>query len=455
MKGGHTPASAPQRAEKASARAVAVAALVRQEQDGYSNLTLDAQLKRTPLEGRDRAFAGALFYTVLERQGTLDFILAQFLPKGLARLDAPVRAILRSGLAQARYMQVPASAAVNESVKLARAFKKASAAGLVNAVLRRACAYDLDAAVFQNETERLMALGSAGRPVAEFLQEYYPGEALGILTCAADKGCTALRVNLLRTTPEALAEQLLAQGAKSVQPGAVPGSLLAEFAGSPADTEAFRAGLYHVEGQASQLAALCVDAQPGETVIDFCAAPGGKSLTLAQQMQDRGRLYSCDVSENRVRLIRTAVARMGLACVEVKCNDAASASPAPAAVDRVLVDAPCSGLGILAKKPDIRYKKLDAAAMRELVETQAQILANAAASLKPGGRLVYSTCTIDPAENERQIERFLAAHPEFAVHTPAGLLPAGMTVGPYGALSVPTRTGMDGFFISVMQKAAR
>ena len=166
-------------------RAAAVSALVWQEQDGFSNLVLDAELKRQKLEGRDKAFASAIFYTVLEHRGTLDYILAQFLPKGLAKLDAPVREILRSALAQARYMQVPVSAAVNEAVKLTRAFKKSSASGLVNAVLRRACVYDLSKARFQNETERLMVLGSAGQDVAEFLRSRYPDEALGILTYAA------------------------------------------------------------------------------------------------------------------------------------------------------------------------------------------------------------------------------------------------------------------------------
>ena len=162
-------------------RAAAVSALVRQEQDGFSNLVLDAELKRQKLEGRDKAFASAIFYTVLEHRGTLDYILAQFLPKGLAKLDAPVREILRSALAQARYMQVPVSAAVNEAVKLTRAFKKSSASGLVNAVLRRACVYDLSKARFQNETERLMVLGSAGKDVAEFLRSRYPdGLGLGL-----------------------------------------------------------------------------------------------------------------------------------------------------------------------------------------------------------------------------------------------------------------------------------
>jgi 16S rRNA (cytosine967-C5)-methyltransferase len=225
-----------------------------------------------------------------------------------------------------------------------------------------------------------------------------------------------------------------------------------QFEGSPADNDLFKAGFYHVEGQASQLAALCLDAQPHDTVIDFCAAPGGKSVTIAQQMQDVGTLYSCDVSENRVRLIRSAVQRMRLQCVKVLCNDASVPNPTLQNADRILVDAPCSGLGILAKKPDIRYKRLTGEAMQELVDLQAKILDNAAASLKDGGRLVYSTCTINPAENERQIEAFLMRHPEFTVCLPEARFPQGMTIGQFGALSVPTRTGMDGFFISVMQK---
>ena len=203
------------------------------------------------------------FYTTLEHQATVDYILSRFLPKGLAKLDPPVRAVLRSGLAQARWMEVPASAAVNESVKLTRALGKSSAAGLVNAVLRKACAFDLGTAAFESETQRLMVLGSAGHDVAEFLHKTYPEEALSILTAPADEGKTALRVNPLHTTPEALAAALSAAGVEA-KPGLVPGSLLADFAGSPAHTEWFQRGDFHVEGQASQLAALLVEAKPGE-----------------------------------------------------------------------------------------------------------------------------------------------------------------------------------------------
>lgn len=437
----------------ASPRAAAVSALIRQEQDGFSNLILDAELRRQKLDGRDKAFASAIFYTVLEHRGTLDYILEQFLPKGLARLDPPVREILRSALAQARYMQVPVSAAVNEAVKLTRSFKKSSASGLVNAVLRRACAYDLSGASFADACEQLMVLGSAGRDVAQVLHTYYPDEALGILTQPADGGLTSLRANPLKATPEKLCSLLEELGVQDVHPGFVEGSVLARFEGSPADKELFRQGYYHVEGQASQLAALCVEAAPGQTVLDLCAAPGGKTLLLAEQMQDTGRLVSCDVTENRVGLIRTAVQRMGFACVETRCNDAAHPAPDLPMADCILTDVPCSGLGILAKKPDIRYKALDEVRYAQLLATQASILDAAAGLLKPGGRLVYSTCTIHPAENQQQIQAFLQRHPEFTLASPSPAMPQGMRCTPYGMLSIPTETGMDGFFICAMQKS--
>ena len=198
---------------------------------------------------------------------------------------------------------------------------------------------------------------------------------------------------------------------------------------------------------------------PAETLAPYFERPvrlleqRGKTLLLAEEMQGTGRLISCDVTENRVQLIAKAVERMGFtACVEMLCNDASRPNPKLPQADRILVDAPCSGLGILAKKPDIRYKSLPKARHDELLATQSAILDTAASLLKAGGRLVYSTCTIDPAENEEQVAAFLNRHPEFRVVTPEVPFPQGMTVGEHGALSVPTRTGMDGFFLCAMQK---
>ncbi|MBQ7860431.1 MAG: 16S rRNA (cytosine(967)-C(5))-methyltransferase RsmB [Faecalibacterium sp.] len=437
-----------------TARYLAVQALLHQEEGGYANLVLDAELKKHPLpDPRDRAFAGAVFYAVLEHQVTLDHILNKFLQKKIEKLDGAVRAILRSGLAQARYMGVPASAAVNEAVKLTRAFKKSSASGLVNAVLRRAIAFDGDLAAepYQSPAHRLAVLGSVSLPVAEFFLAHYPQSAEEILTGLQPAADTALRANTLRTGEAVLCKALLAEGAKRAVPGPFPGCVLAQLAGSPADSAAFQKGFYHVEGQTSQLAALAVGAKPGETVVDLCAAPGGKTLTIAQQMGDQGTLYSCDVSENRVSLIRKAAQRMGIGCVKALCNDASVYNPTFAGADRILADVPCSGLGILAKKPDIRYKALDT--LPELVALQKKILENAAKTLRPGGRLVYSTCTVNPDENQHQIKAFLAEHPEFTLvqPLPEAYKPAAMADTGFGGLSLP-QNELDGFFIAALQK---
>ena len=438
-----------------TARYLVAQALVRQEEGGYANLVLDGELKKHPLEPRDAAFATAVFYAVLEHQYTIDYILNHFLSKKDEKLDAAVRAILRSGAAQLRYMNVPASAAVNEAVKLTRAFKKSSASGLVNAVLRKTIGFDLDAALaaekFPDEAARLMVVASVSRPVAEHFLRWYPQQAERILCSRGHNELTHIRINPLRTDLDRIYESLMEDSVEFARACGLKNAMTVAFRGSPADTDAFRAGWFHVQGLASQLAVFCLQAGRGEKVVDLCAAPGGKTLAIAEDMQDCGVLYSCDVTANRTSLIEKAVQRMGLQCVKVLCNDASKPNPELYNADRILADVPCSGLGIIEKKPDIRYK--DLAELNELVELQRQILENAAASLAPGGTLVYSTCTLNPEENERQIEAFLQRHPEFRVEIPPYLQAVKMRCGPYGALSVPCETGMDGFFICPMQKA--
>lgn len=245
------------------ARRIAVQALVRQEESGFANLVLNAVLEHQDLNGRDRAFVSALFYGVTERLLTLDWALANCLSRPLSKLDPQVRAILRSGLYQARYMQVPRAVAVNESVSLCRALKKSSAAGLVNAVLRKAVAQDPAAATFKTEAERLSIQYSVGLPVVKLLQKNYPEECEQILQAFFEAPRVALRCNPLKTTPAQLTGLLEAEGVE-VEPGWLANTLLAKFTGSPAATEAFQKGLYHVQGQASQLAAYSLQARPAK-----------------------------------------------------------------------------------------------------------------------------------------------------------------------------------------------
>ena len=419
-------------------RAAAVAALVRQEQDGFSNLILDAELRRQKLEGRDKAFASAIFYTVLEHRGTLDYILGQFLPKGLAKLDPQVREILRAALAQARYMQVPASAAVNEAVKLTRTFKKASASGLVNAVLRRAIAYDLDTAVFADAVERLMVLGSAGRDVAAFLHASYPDEALDILTHTADGGLTSLRANPLKGTPEALCEKLLASGAKSAAPGLVPGSVLARFEGSPAESGLFREGYFHVEGQASQLAALCVEAKPGDTVLDLCAAPGGKYAAIIAATRGKARLTATDLHKHRLPTLKENLDRQGSPFVRTAQADWSlpCRTEWKGRFDAVLLDVPCSNTGVIQRRVDVRWR-LTPEEIRRLAALQKTILENASHAVKTGGRLVYSTCSIDAEEDGLLVRDFLQNHPEWTLKEEKLILPhEEKSDGAYAALLI-------------------
>lgn len=435
-----------------TARYLAVQALVDQEQAGYANLVLDAGLRRCrpPLPAREAAFATRIFYTVLERRNLLDGILNQFLRRPVVKLDPPVRAILRAGLAQARFMEVPLPAAVNESVKLTRAFGKTSAAGMVNAVLRRAAAQAVSPADFSDLTIRLVQYYSLGPAVAELLQKQYGSEAEAMAAAFWEPQPTWIRVNTLRTTDEALASQLQGEGC-AVHPGPWPACLQVDFPASPAATKAFQEGLFHVQGLTSQLAAENVDVRPGMRVLDLCAAPGGKTLTMAQAMEDTGTLLAGEAVAARLPLLQKALDRCGVRAAQAYLGDAAVPVPQFAAsFDRVLCDVPCSGLGVIGKKPDIRYKELTG--IEDLYALQRKILENGAAALRPGGRLVYSTCTVNRAENEEIVTDFLKVHPAFALAAQPRTLPGARDTGA-GTLYLPHCSRTDGFFIAVLEKA--
>lgn len=432
------------------ARRTAVLALVRQEESGYANLVLGSFLEQQTLSSRDKAFVSAVFYGVTERLITLDWCLSRCLSRPLHKLDAQVRAILRSGLYQAAYMNIPPRAAVNESVNLCRGLKKTSASGLVNAVLRKAMEQDPRKAQFKTPAERLSVLYSVGQPIVKLLQKQYPQECESILQAFGNPPRhTLLRANSLKVDVSELCDRLAQQGTPA-QPGPVPGSVQADFAGSPAAGEAFAQGLYHVQGAASQLAALNLGTQPGQKVLDLCAAPGGKTLTLAQCMQNTGTLISCDAVQSRLSLIEGALSRCGIANTTVLCNDASVHNAQLEGADRVLCDVPCSGLGIIAKKPDIRYKTMEQ--VEQLHALQAEILACGASYLKSGGRLVYSTCTIDQRENQQVVEAFLQIHPEFHLVEPEFTLP-GARIHNHMMTFLPGESGPDGFFIAVLEKA--
>ena len=430
------------------ARRVAAEALMRQEKNGYANLVLKSVLAHWKASAQEKALASAIFYGTVERMATIDWILQQFLTKPLEKANAVVRAVLRCGLYQGRWMDsVPVHTAVDESVKLCKRMGKGSAAGLVNAVLRKAVSYDLAAAVFPSEAERLRVMYSVSEPMAQFLLEKLPEDAQAFLQSSFEKPAFCVRVNTLKTSVEEL-QRFFEQQGIAAQEGEVKGALLLDWHGSLTECEAFRQGWFHVQGQSSQLACAALDAGEHQKVVDLCAAPGGKSALLAQKMNNTGALFCRDVSQSRVRLIEETLQRLGITNAQVQAGDASVWDETLANADRVLCDVPCSGLGTLAKKPDVRYKSLDG--LETLTQLQARILETGAGYVKPGGILVYSTCTVNPDENECVVRDFLNRHPEFEVRHFD--VPEWARQTPEGVLVCPPCAQADGFFIAKLQK---
>ena len=441
-----------------SAREAALLTLVAMErQKAWSNGHLKKVIQEEHLDKRDAALATRLCFGVVQNKLLLDHYIQQFSTMKLQKMESKVRNSLRLGLYQMLFLtKIPVTAAVNESVELTKKHcKNPRAGGLVNGILRNLARNinELPALDRSSQTAYFSLLYSHPQWLVETWAKELDGEELEtLLRWDNSEPPVTVQVNTCRFETPKVVLALEREGVNVLPHPWLPDCLVLTDTGDLTQRTAWQEGMFYPQDPAARLAVLAAGLQPGETVLDACAAPGGKSLLLIEEMQDEGRLVSCDVSENRVQLIRKAVERMGFAHVEPRVSDGTRPDADLPMADAILVDAPCSGLGILAKKPDIRYKTLEKARHDELLATQSAILDTAAAHLKEGGRLVYSTCTIDPAENEEQVRAFVGRHPEFRVVTPDVRFPAGMTVGDWGALSVPTRTGMDGFFLCAMQK---
>jgi len=422
-----------------AARRQAVRCLLAVERGAWSNLTIKKDPAVQALSERDMPFFTRIFYGVLERSVTLDHILTQNLHTPLGRLDGEVLAILRSGLLQCLYMDaVPVSAAVSESVELCRSFKKSSAAPLVNAVLRKAASFDLSSLdKVEDPVERLSLRGSVCRELAAMFASQYPDCAEELLLSTFGRKRVYARVNTLRTSDGALVERLAAEGVEAARTGL--GGCLELLSGRYTRCASMEEGLLRIEGYASQQAAAALAAQPGERILDCCAAPGGKSLTAAQRMENRGSVTALDISPARLALIGPQAALEGVTIVRAAAGDAASFRDRP--FDRVLCDVPCSGTGMLAAKPELRRKAPEPGRFAAL---QASILENAASLVREGGRLVYSTCSLDRRENEEVAEKFFENHPGFRPVVTAG--------GEKFQKFLPQNGSGEGFFIASAER---
>ncbi len=443
----------------AGARSAALKALLRVDgQAGYSNLVLDSALESARLGDRDRALATAIFYGVLEKQITLDYIVGLFSRLPVGKLSPAVREILRVGVYQIRYMEkIPPSAAVNECVTLAKENGESRAAGFVNAVLRGMLRNPGKIRLPEEKKDpvryRSILYSCPEELVAFWRKCYGPAAADEILEGSASKPDIFIRVNNTRITEQQLMERLRSEGiAAQLAPWPEGALRVTENAGRLLRSPCFGEGLFHVEDISSQFCCSVVGPKPGERVVDVCAAPGGKTFTLAERMENRGEVVSCDVSPRRVGLIADGAARLGLSAVKARVRDAADSKEELPQAARVLCDVPCSGLGAIRRKPEIRYKF--PATLDSLPNLQYRILCRSAGLVENGGVLVYSTCTLSPAENGEVAGRFLAENESFVplAFSP----PEGVVRGedePENQLTLfPGRGGPDGFFISAFRK---
>lgn len=443
-----------------TAREIAYPILLRVDASGaYAGLLL----RRMPetVATRDRALATELVLGTLRWQGRIDFALNQVASRPVAEIDPPLRAALRLGAHQILNLdRIPAAAAVNESVRIARRTAGRSGGGFVNAVLRRLCSEEIRWP--SAEAPRSLQLSvTHSHPewlVRRWLARWGPLETEALLSANNSPAPVSLRVNSLRTDAAALRARLQKE-AIATEPGRYAAGALRVVAGNAAGTRAFRDGWFYLQDEASQLVASLLPDEGIGRVADLCAAPGGKALEIGARGGQSRWVLASDRSVARLGLVRANAARLGLPSLRFAVQDATQPALRAGSLDAVLVDAPCSGTGILRRQPEIRWRREEADVAR-LAQAQAAILAAAAPLVRNGGVLVYSVCSLEPEEGIDQIAGFLAAHPEFAAAEPPGP-PAGpppelVREDPRGShlWTLPHLHDLDGFFAALLRRRA-
>ena len=431
-----------------AARETALTALIAcRKQGAWSDGVMKQYIARDSLDSREAALASRLCYGVLQNQMLLDHYVAAFLNSPIKKLHPIVLDILRLGVYQLTMMdKIPASAAVNESVELAKKHANPGAAKLVNGVLRAVTRAEELA-----EPKSLSVRFSHPEELVKLLATAVPEEQLPALLAADNEAPrTSVQINPLKTTLQQAMDALNALGAQTEVHPWLDDCFYLSGAGNLEKLELFQTGAVYVQDAAAKLAALAADLKPGMHVLDCCSAPGGKSFAAGMQMKNEGSIISCDIHPHKIKLIQAGADRLGLTCIAPEVQDASGRREEwNGKMDAVIADVPCSGLGVIRKKPDIRYK--DLAPLARLPEVQMAILRNQADYVRPGGVLVYSTCTILPRENEQVVARFLEERKDYTLEPVP--VPAGLSAENSGMLTLyPHLHDTDGFFICRMRR---
>jgi 16S rRNA (cytosine967-C5)-methyltransferase len=441
-----------------TAREVALEILIRVEQDkSYSNLLLNQMLQKHPLERADAGLVTEIVYGTIQHLNTLDYYLNRFVAKGVQKLEPWVRCLLRLSLYQVVYLErIPDHAIVNEAVNIAKLKGHPGISGMVNGVLR---------SVIRQKEQLIIP---SGLPLVEriALQYSHPewmvarwikqfGEQAAELICKANNTSpnTSARVNNMKHTRDEILAIMQQEGIEVRQSELAPSGIIIEQAGNLAFTHWFAEGSITVQDESSMLVAEAVGPQPGMRVLDCCAAPGGKTTHLAEIMQDTGIVVACDVHEHKLSLILEQANRLQLNSIQPVFSDAVDLSKQYAAesFDCILLDAPCSGLGVIRRKPDLKWSKQEPE-IAVICTIQRKLLNAVHSLLKPGGILVYSTCTIEYSENQGMIFEFLEQQPQFTLDAfPNSMINAISSKA--GMLQIlPHQFNSDGFFIARMLK---
>ena len=403
----------------------------------YSNLSLNSFIEKNRPDSP--AFVRELVYGVLRNRMLLDWFLGQLIPSGLKKIKKQDLTLLRMGVYQLSYMKsVPEYAAVSETVNMSKKLARGRER-FINGVLRGYIRNRQQLVLPDREVnleEYLSIVYSSERWIVRLWTDAYGGEKTEALLKASNETPElAVRVNLMKTDRKSLKEKLEALGFEAAESEVSDRALLVKGSGL-LDTELYREGMFSVQDEASILTSDALEAKPGDCIADVCAAPGGKTFATAELMAGKGVIYAMDKYEHKLKLMEAQAKRAGIENIRLLKHD--STEPVEGLkerMDKVLADVPCSGLGVIRRKPEIKYKGMQD--LDELIERQRQILQAAASYVKAGGTLVYSTCTINPVENEKQIVEFLRGNKEFKALEQKQLLPDG---------------GTDGFFICRMRK---
>lgn len=429
--------------------------------DLHADDLIDQELSHNQLQGPDRGLFAELVFGVLRRQGTLDHYLKQLVQQPLERLELPVLLLLRLGLYQLRYLdRVPSHAAVHATVELTNLILP-RAKGLINGVLRSHLRQQetltLPDPALQSAAWLAAAYSLPGWLAEQWLQQFPQNEAAGLAAASTEIPPLTLRVNTLRTTRSALLERLQSAEFSAEPCRFAPEGIQILQRCQITSLPGFDEGLFMVQDEASQLVAHLLAPQTGEQILDMCAAPGGKATHLAQLMNDQGSITATDLNARRIRRICESAERLGLTSIQALAGDALGNDYLEGLqFDRILLDAPCSGLGVIRRNPEAKWR-LTPAEISRCAARQRLLIDAAAARLKPGGVLVYATCSTAVEEDEAVIKDFLSRNPEFVVENGAQLFPewADLFDNSGYLRAWPHRHGTDGFFAARLKRIDR